>query len=301
MSDERIVALKRLLLVGLLLVPLTDLAAQEGPSKKTALQVRMTLDTWPEQWDEFIEKIHSAFGGTRGGQLYGTVVSMGTDSLRVKPVDHNLPLSVCLDAVAKLEVKVKFIGQWQEVHLPLTGLSALEHVAYSRWYNSHRPVRIQTSPDNSWRVGSIKALYNDTLVLSRTRPGRFLAKEEKVEIPLDTIIKLEVHTETSSGRAWAGAAAGLLGGLTFAAVGISRSCRDSEAIVDFAGTGDGSTRDPLCGISYLYLIPAGTLLGAILGGGVTSTEHWEPIPLPLEVGLSSHGGARVALRFDFGK
>ena len=34
---------------------------------------------------------------------------------------------------------------------------------------------------------------------------------------------------------------------------------------------------------------------------VTNERGWEPVPLPLQIGLSPHGGVRVALRFEFGR
>ena len=30
-------------------------------------------------------------------------------------------------------------------------------------------------------------------------------------------------------------------------------------------------------------------------------KSWKKVPLPLQVGLSPHGGVRVALRYEFGR
>lgn len=72
-------------------------------------------------------------------------------------------------------------------------------------------------------------------------------------------------------RTWLGA---LLGGLTGAAIGLGVAAIAAEDCESPSGTGE-------CGLAYLWIPPAGLLLGG-LGGGIvgsrSSRETWEPIP-----------------------
>ena len=49
------------------------------------------------------------------------------------------------------------------------------------------------------------------------------------------------------------------------------------------------------------LLFVGPPIGATIGFNMTAAERWEKVSLPLRVGLSPTGGARVALRFEFGR
>ena len=50
----------------------------------------------------------------------------------------------------------------------------------------------------------------------------------------------------------------------------------------------------------LYLAIPSAIIGAVIAERALPAERWEPVPLPLQVGVSPRG-ARVAMRFEFGK
>jgi len=89
---------------------------------------------------------------------------------------------------------------------------------------------------------------------------------------------------------------GLVGGIGGGVLGNTARCEESPnpdgVIFSCAG---------VRGVLTTLGAVTGIILGGAIGVAVASGERWEPVPLPLEVGYSPHGGARVALRFEFGK
>jgi len=98
--------MKQLLLVVLLLVPLTALAAQEVPSIEDGTQVRV--------------KTASSFWV--GFAFIGPLVSLNADTL-VMRLRFSGPMAIPLATVTKLEIKKPSIGHWRKVQLPLTKIT----------------------------------------------------------------------------------------------------------------------------------------------------------------------------------
>ena len=58
--------------------------------------------------------------------------------------------------------------------------------------------------------------------------------------------------------------------------------------------GGGCNGDELCGIQYVFTIPAGALVGIIVGS-VIGGEHWDRADVPATVTFRPEGSGRVAV------
>src|SRR5437660_12382676 len=58
--------------------------------------------------------------------------------------------------------------------------------------------------------------------------------------------------------------------------------------------GGGCNGDELCGIQYVFTIPAGALVGLIVGS-VIGGEHWDRADVPATVTFRPEGSGRVAV------
>jgi hypothetical protein len=145
---------------------------------------------------------------------------------------------------------------------------------------------------STWKgrtAGTVVSLDTDTLVVAtRSKGSRYVDR-----IPLNAVTKLEVRrAQASHGEnALEGAGVGLLaGGLIGLGLG---------SIIDINSGGyDLLTREETMLFFGTVLGLSGSLLGAAMGA---TDERWEPVRLPLSVSFSPHGGARVTLRFEFGR
>ena len=58
--------------------------------------------------------------------------------------------------------------------------------------------------------------------------------------------------------------------------------------------GGGCNGDELCGIQYVFTIPAGALVGIIVGS-VVGGEHWDRVDVPATVTFRPERSGRVAV------
>jgi hypothetical protein len=149
-------------------------------------------------------------------------------------------------------------------------------------------------------IGSVVTLDAETLVL-KFQSGDTLA------IPLASVTRLERDAH-GFGRARGALIGGGIVALAGGIYGATQWAADEEEPDESGTLQVGFTLDDSRGC-FFCISPFGAFfIGAIVIGlpsavisAVASGKPWEPVPLPLQVGFSPHGGMRVALRFDFGK
>ena len=110
-------------------------------------------------------------------------------------------------------------------------------------------------------------------------------RDSPLAIPLTAITRFEVSRGEGSRakNTLIGAGIGLLVGGSLGAMAFS-SVEESDLVPkEVVGIGVG----------FPFSL-AGVLMGA-----TASSDRWKSVPLPLSVSFSPHGGARVALRFEF--
>lgn len=122
-----------------------------------------------------------------------------------------------------------------------------------------------------WVVGTVASIDSLSIVL-RDKRG------EQVFVPRAPNTQLEVSTRR--GRCWGESCVGVgffSGAAAGALLGASHSCTSE------------------CGLLYLLTVPAGALVGTIIGA-TAGGEHWEHVEAPIRVGLRPDGYGHVALR-----
>jgi hypothetical protein len=152
--------------------------------------------------------------------------------------------------------------------------------------------------------GAVVSLDTDTLVL------KVKGQVAPLTIPLTSVTRFEVNRGKKVNRvkgAWVGGGMGLLIGGIAGVLILKDTCKPWEAEEDVIL----KEASEACTASSNHLAPFAFVIGATVGfvplaiiGAVASPyryDRWEPVPLPLQMGFSPHGGVRVALRFDFGK
>jgi hypothetical protein len=257
-------AMKHLFLVGLLLVPLTDLAAQETPSIEPGDLVRVWR-AWPfDYWKE------------------GSVVSLNADTLVIKEKPYHTTLILPFESLEKFEVRrgQGITGKyWQP--MPLRKLSSITPGTRVR---IRRP---SLHPPDLWLLGTAVALDADTIVVQVD------GRAGTVAVSRASIAELNVSVGKSrdKGAIW-GAALG------FAAGNIYHKIINPP---EYRCTAEKEGGD--CNAVFFFFTDGaiGVPFGALIGMLVFAEERWEPVSLPLQVGFSPHGGAHVALRFKFGR
>lgn len=68
-----------------------------------------------------------------------------------------------------------------------------------------------------------------------------------------------------------------------------------------SGCKRGGSDDELCGLNYVYAVPAGAAVGALIGA-LSRTERWEAVSMPWAPALHlwpQTGGTAVALSVRF--
>ena len=139
-------------------------------------------------------------------------------------------------------------------------------------------------------VGSLVAIDSATIVVRRENA-------ETVNVSRAPGTRLDVSTGRGACSRDRGACIGLgfLGGAALgAAVGFL-------SVQSHGGAGSGtSCNENLCELVYLFTVPAGAVVGMIVGA-VVGGEHWERRGLParLSVGPAGSGGVRVGLTLQF--
>ena len=138
-----------------------------------------------------------------------------------------------------------------------------------------------------WLEGTALASSADTLMMK-------VGGAETMALALSSVKALEVSSGKSRDRgAMLGAAIGFVGGNIYHKLINPPEYRCINER-DYNGGCDDLFFLMMDGISGA---PFGLLVGLI----VFADERWEPVSLPLHVGLSERGEMRVALRFAFGK
>ena len=127
-------------------------------------------------------------------------------------------------------------------------------------------------------VGTLESIDSATIVLRRDNG-------DSIHVPRlpNTRLELSAGPGSCSGDRRSGCVAlGFLGG---AAAGV---------LAGLAGGGAGGCSD--CGnvLFFLLTVPAGAVVGTIIGA-VVGGEHWEAVLPPVRVGLQPNGPGRVAL------
>ncbi len=269
--------MKRLLFVALLLIPLTDLAAQETLLVHRGTRVRVSAPSYTIN------------------RLIGSVVSLDTDTLVVlNAEDQRTFFAIPLDSITKFEVSQGggILGErWKEVSLPGVLLSWTDlAVQEAPSIKPRDRVRIKVrSPGirhdgfmyigEHWLIGTVVSISADSLVL-RSR-GTTLA------IPLSILAHLEVSRGGISRDAAAskGALIGLLiGGTVGSWLGHSLGVYHGMDAVGVVVT---------TFVGALIVGFPGALIGGGMGGAMGSAvenEKWEQVALPLRVSMLPDGG-----------
>src|SRR5207249_3527083 len=141
-------------------------------------------------------------------------------------------------------------------------------------------VRVRVTAPDGWRdvgPGSLEAIDSATIVVRR-------AKGTTVAFPRESGTQLEVSwgPGACSGGARRGGciALGFLGG---AALGIPAG---------FVWVRSSNCRE-LCGLAFVVTVPAGAVLGTIVGA-VVGGEHWRSVEPPARISVGSVGAGRSA-------
>lgn len=146
-----------------------------------------------------------------------------------------------------------------------------------------RGARVRVTGPNRRVVGQLESIDSATIVVRRQR-GDLVTLERAAPTSLDVSAG---PGSCSPGRRGSCVALGFLGG---AVVGIG--------VGAIAVSGCHSE---LCGLYYLLTVPAGAVLGTIVGA-VVGGEHWERVEMPARITFApdARGNAvRVALRVPF--
>jgi len=147
--------------------------------------------------------------------------------------------------------------------------------------------------------GAVVSLDTDTLVL------KVKGQVAPLTIPLTSVTRFEVNRGKKVNRvkgAWVGGGMGLLTGGIAGVLILKATCEGEESVL----FKDDCKKTPPV-LAFVIGATAGfvplAIPFAIIGAVASPYRHdrWEPVPLPLQMGFSPHGGVRVALRFDFGK
>src|SRR5438093_7487559 len=161
-----------------------------------------------------------------------------------------------------------------ELRLPLGALRAQETPALAPG------VRVRVTAPDGWRdvgPGSLEAIDSATIVVRR-------ANGTTVAFPRERGTQLEVSwgPGACSGGARRGGciALGFLGG---AALGIPAG---------FVWVRSSNCRE-LCGLAFVVTVPAGAVLGTIVGA-VVGGEHWRPVEPPARISVGPLGADRTA-------
>ena len=135
-----------------------------------------------------------------------------------------------------------------------------------------------------WIRGFLVSLDADTLVLKENT-------RTTLAIPLDSVTRFRV---SRGRRSHALRGAGVRAGIEVLVGGVlSATTWEEPELFQFQGT----RRQSIMLGAVLLGVPFAVLGAAI--GAASHSEQWEEVSLPLHVGLSPHGGVRVALRFEF--
>ena len=137
--------------------------------------------------------------------------------------------------------------------------------------------RVRVTSADRRTTGTLESIDGDTIVVRRSNGA--LTKFARAPRP-----RLDVSTGAGmcgEGRRATCVIGGFLGG---ALVGLG-----AGAIV-----GGGCNGDELCGIQYVFTIPAGALVGIIVGS-VVGGEHWDRVDVPASVTFRPEGSGRVAV------
>jgi hypothetical protein len=137
-------------------------------------------------------------------------------------------------------------------------------------------------------VGTLASIDSATIVVR-------LENAEAVNVSRAPDTKLEVSTGRSACSRHRGACVGLgfLGGAAVGALGAWISVQ--------AQGGVSKCGENLCELAYVVAIPAGAVVGTIVGAVVGGGEDWEGADLParLSVGPDGSGGVRLGLMLPF--
>jgi hypothetical protein len=161
--------------------------------------------------------------------------------------------------------------------LPLGALGAQETPALGPGAR----VRV-TAPDEWHRVvGSLETIDSTTIVVRR-------ANGTTVAFPRERGTRLDLSG--GPGACGGGDRGGciVLGFLGGAGVGALAGAMANHSCA--TGPGDRS----LCGLAFLVMIPAGAVVGTVVGA-VVGGEHWKRTPLPARLSVGPDGSGRFAV------
>ena len=254
----------RILLALLLLVPLTEVVAQEMALLDPGDHVRVWRP-WP--FDFWVE---------------GTVIRVTGDTVVVKDRAYQTTLVLPLKAVERLEVR-RGEGMLRKHWEPVPILTSF-------LVNPGTRIRLRETAlselRDSWLVGTAVAMDADSLVMKVDGRGGV------VSIPRAALSELHVSRGKSRDKGVIlGAAIGFVGGNLYHKV---INPPEYQCIAEKNG-GD-------CNSVFFFFSDgsSGVLFGA-LAGLLFAEERWESVPLPLHMGFTPQGRGEIALRFDFGK